>query len=99
MNVVSPQLALRIVALASIAVIVQITAVSQISIFGVNADLSPLIVMGVGLLCGSVAGAVAGFGVGLFIDLALVQTLGVSSLIYVAVGYGAGRLGELRDPQ
>jgi cell shape-determining protein MreD len=36
---------------------------------------------------------------GLFLDLALVQTVGLSSLLYVTVGYWAGRLRELRDPQ
>jgi rod shape-determining protein MreD len=40
-----------------------------------------------------------GFGMGLFVDLALVQTLGVSALVYTLVGYGAGRLRELRAPQ
>jgi len=39
------------------------------------------------------------FAVGLFLDLALVQTVGMSSLIFLTVGYGAGRLRELRDPQ
>ena len=28
----------------------------------------------------------------------LVQTLGVTSLLYIAIGYGSGRLRELRDP-
>ena len=44
-------------------------------------------------------GAATGFGVGLLVDLALVQTLGVTSLIFTLIGYGAGRLRELRDPQ
>ena len=94
-----PHLLLRVAALCVVGTIVQIAAVSQVSIASTNADVSPLIVASIGLLCGSVPGAVAGFGVGLFLDLALVQTLGVSSLIYIAVGYGAGRLRELRDPQ
>jgi hypothetical protein len=34
----------------------------------------------------------------LFVDTALIQTLGISSLVLTAVGYGAGRLRELRDP-
>ncbi|MEA2494479.1 MAG: hypothetical protein QOJ29_2390 [Thermoleophilaceae bacterium] len=89
----------RLTALGLVAVIVEIAAVSQVSIFGVTADLSPLVVMSVGLLAGSVAGATVGFGIGLFVDLTLAQTLGVSALIYVLVGYGAGRLRELRDPQ
>ena len=95
----APALAWRLAALAGVAVIVEIAAVSQVSLLGVNADLSPLVVMAVGLLAGSIAGALVGFGMGLFIDMALLQTLGVSSLIYLVVGYGAGRLRELRDPQ
>ena len=39
-----------------------------------------------------------GFFTGLLIDLVLVQTLGVTSLLYIAIGYWAGRLRELRDP-
>jgi len=91
-------LVLRLALVGIGTVLVQIAAVSQISLLGVSADLAPLVVMSVGLLCGSVAGAGMGFGVGLFVDTALLQTLGVSSLILLAVGYGAGRLRELRDP-
>ena len=39
-----------------------------------------------------------GFCFGLFADTALMQTLGVTSLVLTAVGYGAGRIRELRDP-
>ena len=62
-------------------------------------DLSPLLVAFIGLLCGSMLGAVTGFAVGLLVDLALVQTLGVTSLIFTLIGFWAGRLRELRDPQ
>jgi rod shape-determining protein MreD len=92
------QLPLRLAALGFFTVVVQIAAVSQITVFGVTADLSPLVVASVGLLAGSLPGAVFGFSVGLFVDLALVQTLGVTSLLFIAIGYGAGRLRELRDP-
>ena len=92
------QLPLRLAALGFFGVTVQIAAVSQITIFGVSVDLAPLMVASVGLLAGSLPGAVFGFAVGLFVDLALVQTLGVTSLLYILIGYGAGRLRELRDP-
>jgi rod shape-determining protein MreD len=92
------RLALRLVVLAFATVVIQQTAVSQISIFGVSADLSPLVVVSVGLLAGSLPGAVMGFGTGLIVDTVLVQTLGVTSLLYIAIGYWAGRLRELRDP-
>jgi rod shape-determining protein MreD len=92
------KLVLRLTLLALFAVLVQESAISQISIFGVSADITPLVVMSVGLLCGSLTGAIFGFGTGLLIDLVLVQTLGVTSLLYIAIGYWAGRLRELRDP-
>jgi rod shape-determining protein MreD len=92
------KLTLRLTLLGFFAVVVQESAVSQVSIFGVSADLTPLVVMSVGLLCGSLTGAVFGFFTGLLIDLVLVQTLGVTSLLYIAIGYWAGRLRELRDP-
>ncbi len=95
----SARLAGRLVALCVVGVIVQTAAVSQLPIAGANADLSPLMVMAVGLLCGSLAGACFGFGVGLFLDVVLLQTLGVSSLVLLAVGYGAGRIREARDPE
>jgi rod shape-determining protein MreD len=94
----SIRLPIRLVLLAFVTVVLQQAAVSQISIFGVSADLTPLVVMSVGLLTGSLVGAIVGFGVGLFVDMVLVQTLGVTSLLYIAIGYGSGRLRELRDP-
>jgi rod shape-determining protein MreD len=92
------KLPLRLAVLGFVAVVVQEACVSQVTVFGVSADLNPLIVMSVGLLAGSMAGAFFGFGVGMLVDLVLVQTLGVSSLLYIAIGYWAGRLRELRDP-
>jgi len=94
----APQLWLRLTLLGLVFVILQIAGVSQVSLLGVSADLSPLVVASVGLLCGSIVGAIFGFCMGLFVDTALLQTLGVSSLVLLAVGYWAGRLRELRDP-
>jgi len=92
-------LALRLGALALVVVFFQIGVVSEVPVFGVNAELCALMVAFSGLLCGSMVGAVCGFAVGLFIDLALLQTLGLTSLIFTLVGYWCGRLRELRDPQ
>jgi rod shape-determining protein MreD len=96
---VSIPLLLRIVALAVALVFVQIGVISEVPVFGVTIDVSPLLVAFVGLLCGSTMGAVTGFAVGLLVDLMLVQTLGVTSLVFTVIGYWAGRLRELRDPQ
>jgi rod shape-determining protein MreD len=89
----------RIAALAVVAVFVQSGIISEISIFGVRVDISPLVVVFVGFLCGSTVGAVTGFAVGLLVDMTLVQTLGLTSLIFTLIGYWAGRVRELRDPQ
>jgi rod shape-determining protein MreD len=94
----SLKLILRLVLLGLVTVVIQEAAVSQISIFGVSADLTPLMVMSVGLLTGSMTGAVMGFFTGLLVDTILVQTLGITSLLYIAIGYWSGRLRELRDP-
>jgi rod shape-determining protein MreD len=94
----SVRLSLRLALLGFATVVIQQAGVSQVSIFGVSADLTPLVVMSVGLLAGSLLGALAGFGIGLLVDMVLVQTLGVTSLLYIIIGYWSGRLRELRDP-
>ncbi len=95
---VPPKIAGRLALLGLVGGIFQLTTVSQIAIFGVPADLSPLLVASVGFLCGSVPGALFGFCLGLFVDTALLQTLGVNSFILTGIGYAAGRVRELRDP-
>ncbi|MGA9876239.1 MAG: rod shape-determining protein MreD [Solirubrobacteraceae bacterium] len=89
----------RVAVLSIVVVFIQISVVSEVPVFGVSVDLTPLLVAFIGLLCGSMIGAVAGFCVGLLIDLALIQTLGVTSLTFTIIGYWGGRLRELRDPQ
>lgn len=89
----------RLALLSVVVVLVQISVISDVPVFGVSVDVSPLLVAFAGLLGGSVIGALTGFAVGLLIDLTLMQTLGVTSLTFTLVGYWAGRLRELRDPQ
>ena len=88
----------RLALLGLIGGLIQLSVVSQVTVFGVPADLTPLMVAFAGFIAGSMTGAVFGFCLGLFIDVSLYQTLGVSSLVFTAVGYGTGRIRELRDP-
>ena len=92
------KLVLRIALVAVLAVGVQVTIFSQITVFGVTADVTPLAVMAIGLLAGSMAGAIAGFAIGLMVDVVMFQTVGVTSLLFIAIGYWSGRVRELRDP-
>jgi rod shape-determining protein MreD len=95
----SASLLARVAVLAVVVVFFQIGVVSEVPVFGISADLTPLLVAFVGLIAGSTLGAACGFAVGLLVDLALLQTLGVTSLVFTLIGYWAGRLRELRDPQ
>lgn len=80
------------------AVIIQLTVITQIRLFGVVPDVVPVLVVMIGMLAGSSAGAISGFVAGFLIDLILLQTIGVSSLLLTFGGYATGRLRELRDP-
>jgi rod shape-determining protein MreD len=88
----------RLALIGLLAWLMQLTVVSQLTVFGVPADLTPLVVAFVGYITGSMTGAVFGFALGMFVDLTPEHTLGVNSLVFTAVGYGAGRIRELRDP-
>jgi rod shape-determining protein MreD len=92
-------LAVRVAALAVIVVFFQIGFVTELRVFGVSADITVLMVGYIGLMCGSMLGATAGFAVGMLVDLTLLQTLGLTSLIFTLIGYWCGRLREVRDPQ
>jgi rod shape-determining protein MreD len=95
---ITPASVSRLALLGLLGGIIQLSAVSQITVFGVPADLSPLLVAFAGFLAGSIPGALFGFSLGLFVDIELYQRLGVTSLVFTGIGYGAGRIRELRDP-
>jgi rod shape-determining protein MreD len=91
---VSVAIALRAVALVFVAALVQSVVLSSTFVFGGAPDLLLVIIVAVGLLRGSVAGAVAGFGAGLVVDLVTLDTLGVTSLVLTLAGFWAGRYAE-----
>jgi rod shape-determining protein MreD len=85
-------------ALALVATILQISGFGSGRIFGAYIDLMPLVVAAVAIYAGAIPGAAMGFATGLLLDLAVGQTMGASSLVLTAVGYGVGRYREVRDP-
>jgi rod shape-determining protein MreD len=89
----------RVVLFGLLVALLQLALFSQLHVAGGPADLAPLAVMAVGLLLGALAGAGFGFALGLFLDVALLQVLGLSSLILLAVGYWCGRVREAREPE
>jgi rod shape-determining protein MreD len=96
--ILSPGAILRVGLLLLLAVVLQLSGLSQLGILGGHIDLVVLAVAAVAYYGGSVAGCATGFAAGFLLDLASGATMGVSSLVLTAVGYGAGRLRELRDP-
>lgn len=88
----------RVALIAFLAVILQLSAFGPHLLFGGQPDLVALVVAAVAIYAGSVAGAAMGFGTGFLLDLAVGGTMGVSSLVLSAVGYGVGRYREVRDP-
>lgn len=92
--ILTGQIYVRIGLLLLAGVVLQTAFLSQISILGSTPYLIPVLVVCLGLLGGAVIGAVCGFAAGLLLDSALLQTLGVSSLVLLAVGYLAGRYRE-----
>lgn len=85
---------LRIGAIVLAAVLMQVTFFSYFEILGTTPDVVPVVVAAIGLLGGALVGAVVGFAAGLLLDISLLETLGVSSLVLLAVGYLAGRYRE-----
>ncbi len=77
-----------------VAVLLQVAFFSYISILGATPDVVPVAIAAIGLLGGAVVGAVAGFAAGMLLDVVLLETLGVSSLVLLSVGYLAGRYRE-----
>ena len=92
--IVTWQIGLRLAAIVLVAVMVQVSFLSFLSILGATPDALPAVIAILGLLGGAVTGAVAGFATGFLVDSLLLQTLGVSSLVLLSVGYLGGRYRE-----
>ena len=82
------------VVLVFCAAIAQVSIFSSVHLLGGTPDVLLLTLVAVSLLRGPVYGAVAGFGAGLIVDTANLETLGVTSLLLTLAGYWIGRYGE-----
>jgi rod shape-determining protein MreD len=82
-------------ALLLFAALVQISIASTIEVAEGHPDVVLVLVVGIALLRGPVFGAVAGFWAGLILDVASLETLGLTSLLLTLAGYFAGRLGDV----
>jgi len=92
--ILTPKIVVRVVAIGVLGVLLQLSFFSQVELFHVSPDVLPVLVACLGLLGGSMTGAVSGFAIGLFLDCLLVEALGISSLVLLGTGYLAGLFRE-----
>ncbi len=94
----TPGAFLRVGLLLVLAVVLQLSTLSRMGILGGHFDLVVLAVIAVAYYGGSLPGTATGFAAGFLLDLLSGATMGASSLVLTAVGFGVGRFRELRDP-
>jgi rod shape-determining protein MreD len=92
--IITWRIGVRIALIIVVAVVLQVSFLSSLSLLGTTPTVIPVAVVALGLLGGGVVGAVCGFVTGLVLDSTLLQPLGVSSLVLLSVGYLAGRFRE-----
>lgn len=92
--ILTPPIVARVVAIVLVAVLLQLSFFSQVALLHVSPDVLPALVVSLGLLGGTMTGAVSGFSVGFLLDCLLVRPLGGASLVLLGVGYGAGLFRE-----
>lgn len=92
--IVTWRIGLRIALIMVVAVVLQLSFFSYLTLFGTTPNIIPLVAVSLGLLGGAMVGAICGFALGFVLDSTLLATLGVSSLVLLAIGYLAGRYRE-----
>ena len=84
---------LKAAGLLFVAALLQLSVITQYPPFRTS-SIVLVVLLSIALLRGSVFGAVAGFGVGLLLDIATLGTLGVTALLFTVAGFWIGRYGE-----
>lgn len=74
--------------------LLQVSIATPIEVVRGHPDVVLVLLVAIALLRGPLLGSVAGFWAGLVLDVAAMQTLGLSSLLLTVAGYCAGRFGE-----
>jgi rod shape-determining protein MreD len=92
--ILTPKIVARLIVVGIFGVLLQLTFFSQVELFHVSPDILPALVVCLGLLGGTMTGAVSGFAIGFLLDCLLIQPLGGASLVLIAVGYAAGMFRE-----
>jgi rod shape-determining protein MreD len=82
--------ALRVAAVVSVALVLQVCLFSRFSFDGARPDVMVLVAVMAGFVLGPDRGAIVGFASGMAFDVVLSTPLGLSALVYTLVAYGVG---------
>ncbi len=85
---------LKVGVVVFVAAVTQTAIFSGMSVLGGVPDVLLVTLVAVALVRGATTGAIAGFFAGVVVDIALLDTLGTTSLLLTLAGYWAGRYGE-----
>jgi len=77
-------------------IILQLTFVEHLNIFGINIDLILVAITGIAIFDDIILAIIYGFFAGLFIDLVSGNIIGISALIYAISGFMTGSLVRVR---
>lgn len=80
----------RIALVVFVALLMQVSVVNRLPIAGVVGDLLVVVAVAGGFVAGPERGAFIGFVTGLSIDLFLTTPLGLTAIVFTAVGYVSG---------
>ena len=92
--IVTPRIFVRLAVIVIVGVLLQLSFFSRVALFHTSPDVLPALVVCIGLLGGSMTGAVSGFSVGFLLDCLLIEPLGGGSLVLLTTGYLAGLFRE-----
>lgn len=92
--IVTPRIFARLAVIVVLGVLLQLSFFSRVGLFHTSPEVLPAIVVSLGLLGGSMTGAVAGFSIGFLVDCLLVESVGGTSLVLLTIGYLAGLFRE-----
>ena len=85
---------LKVGVVVFVAAVASTAVFSGMSVLGGVPDILLVTLVAVALVRGATTGAIAGFFAGVVVDIALLDTLGMTSLLLTLAGYWAGRYGE-----
>jgi rod shape-determining protein MreD len=88
--IVTPKILARLIVIVIAGVLLQLTFFSRVALFHTSPDILPALVVSLGLLGGTMTGAVSGFSIGFLMACLLVEPLGAASLVLLTTGYLAG---------